>query len=46
MFAVEQKYTERDERNQALLELEFADPCPAPELFACQTYIPYLLENL
>ena len=45
-LAVEQKYTERDERNRALLELEFADPCPAPELFDCQRYIPYLLENL
>ena len=46
-LAVEQKkYAERDERNQALLELEFADPCPAPELFDCQRYIPYLLENL
>ena len=45
-LAVEQKYAERDERNWALLELEFADPCPAPELFDCQRYIPYLLENL
>ncbi len=45
-LAIEQEYTDRDERNQALLELELADPCPAPELFVCQRYIPYLLENL
>lgn len=45
-FAVERTYTERDERNQALLELELADPCPAPELFVCQRHIPWLLETL
>lgn len=45
-LAVERSLTDRDARNQALLELELADPCPAPELFDCQQYIPYLLENL
>lgn len=46
MLAVERTYTERDERNQALLELELAAPCPAPELFVCQRHIPWLLESL
>lgn len=45
-LAVERSLTDRDARNQALLELELADLCPAPELLWCQQYIPYLLENL